>query len=169
MLHQEFFLLCLSTFIISKKGNIFSSGTRTTTSSTVTTRRKRGKRERCRGKKIQTVTAVVRTTDREFNHQTSSPLLLYHHSIDSIIDGHIDTCVTQAKNTNSAYLFFFFFLVFCFLMRCLSIIHSLAHWCSSGDYLNAYAFFLFSHLLSVQTHLISSMCAHILNYQRNSK
>jgi len=38
-------------------------------------------------RKIQTVTAVVRATDREFNHQTSSssPLLLNYRSIDSII------------------------------------------------------------------------------------
>jgi hypothetical protein len=62
-----------------KRGNIFSSGTTTATSSTVTKRRKRGKWESCREKKIQTVTAVVTTTDREFNHQTSSSssLLLY--------------------------------------------------------------------------------------------
>jgi hypothetical protein len=54
-------------------------------------------------------------------------------------------------------------------MQCLSIIHSLTHWCSSGIILMPTRFSLFSHLLAVKTHLISSMYAHILNYRGSSK
>ena len=80
------------------------------------------------------MTAVVRVTDREFNHQTSSSLLLYCHSIDSITDGNRHLLLWE--NTSGAYLFFFFLVFFSPSLSlslslscnvCLSFIHSSIH------------------------------------------
>jgi len=53
------------------------------------------------------LTVIVTATNREFNQQTLSALLFSYYSIDSIINAHTQTHMTQAKNTHSAYLFFF--------------------------------------------------------------
>jgi hypothetical protein len=50
---SNFFLLCLSTFIISKKGNIFSSGTPTTTSAPVRKRKKEEKEKHLKKRKFK--------------------------------------------------------------------------------------------------------------------